>query len=846
MEDYNRSEVEEFCYQKWDGDTLGNHPYDYTIDVPPPTVSGILHLGHVYQYIIQDIPARYNALKQGSTLFPFGYDNNGIATERFVERQTGVNRTEVEPEQFKSMFDDVVPEREKRYRNRMKELGVEIDWTKDYRTISDSVRRISQESFIDLYNNGRLYREETPAIWCPECSTAISQAETESMDKPGNYHRIEFPVKDSDESFYIETTRPELLPACVSVFVHPEDDRSEDLVGEEAEVPLFDHSVPILEDDRVQLDEGSGIVMCCTFGDKTDIEWFKSYGLDLRVAINEQGNITNVSDEYNGLSTEEAREVIVDNLDDEGYLDSVRSINHTVDVHGRCDTPTEYRVSDQWYIEILDKKQEYLEVAKDMEWYPEEMFNRYRNWVDGLQWDWCISRQRDVGINFPVWYCEKCGEDIIADTDDLPVVPEQDDAPTDSCPNCGSDSIEPETDVLDTWATSSLTPLINSGWSIENGVENNDCYPMTVRPQGHDIISTWLFYTIVKCYEHTGEPPFQEVLINGHILDENLEKMSASRGNVVHPDDVIKEYSIDAIRYWCTSSSVGSDIPYKEQELESGERLIRKIWNASRLVDSLSEDLEDEPSQIKVTDQWMLDEVSRVADDVDEYLSEYEYSKAMRRLRDSFWNTFCSDYLEVAKLRDESESLDYTLRKSLRSYLLMFSPVMSFTAEYIWSEMFSDELREQDWVDISVDISVSDRERVMNAFNAISAVRKWKSVNGYSSSDEISEVEIVGDIQNVESLFKDAMNIEEIRVKPESAVPKDIDIQYEKAGSRLQNDISTVESQIASDEYQINEDGLLVTESDLELKPEEFEIVVSDDDNLISKGDVYLLDVTPY
>lgn len=844
MEEYDRKKVEDFCYNKWDGATLGDHPYDYTIDVPPPTVSGILHLGHVYQYIIQDIPARYNKLKNGSTLFPFGYDNNGIATERFVERETGVNRADVEPEEFRSLFDEVVPKREKKYRDRMKQLGVQIDWSEDYRTISDSVRRLSQESFIDLYNKGRLYREETPTIWCPECSTAISQAETESMDKPGHYHRIKFPVKDSEEEFYIETTRPELLPACVSVFVHPDDDRSDQLAGKEADVPLFDHSVPILEDDRVELDEGSGIVMCCTFGDKTDIEWFKSYGLDLRVAINEEGHITNVSEEYDGLTTEKARDRIVENLEDQGYLDEVRSIEHAVDVHGRCDTPTEYRVSDQWYIQILDKKDEYLEVADEMDWYPEEMFNRYRNWVNGLQWDWCISRQRDVGINFPVWYCEDCGEDIIADADNLPVVPEEDTAPTDDCPNCNSENIQPETDVLDTWATSSLTPLINSGWSMDSGVENSDCYPMTVRPQGHDIISTWLFYTIVKCYEHTGEPPFEQVLINGHILDENLEKMSASRGNVVHPDDVVDEYSIDAIRYWCTSSSVGSDIPYKEQELESGERLIRKLWNASRLVQNESEMVDERPDDLETVDRWMLNQISEVSEQVDEHLSEYEYSKAMRKLRDSFWNTFCSDYLEVAKLRDETKSLHYTLRKSLRSYITMFAPVLSFTSQYIWSNMFSDNLYEQSWVDISVGLSESDVKQTGNVFNAISAVRKWKSVNGYSPSESLSKVQIVGDIEDVEGLLKEAMSIQEVDVKPQDAVPKEVKINYELAGSRLQGDISTVESDIKSGDYSINEDNVLTTDSGIELKTDEYEIVVSESDDIISKENVYLLDVT--
>ena len=553
--------VEEDVYA-YDGDAETDPNTVYSIDTPPPTVSGSLHMGHLYQFTLQDFAARFHRMAGGHTFFPFGYDDNGIASERLTERELGIRHQDFTRREFQEKCREVCREYEDRFTSEMQSLAMSVDWDRTYKTIEPRVQRVSQLSFLDLYEQGREYRRKAPTIWCPDCETAISQVEQEDADKQTHFNDIAFEVVEFGDpdaapddpeaagpgetpTFTISTTRPELLPACVSVFVHPDDERNRHLIGGTARVPLFGQEVPIIEDERVDMETGSGVVMCCTFGDRTDIEWYQAHDLDLRLAIDESGTMTEVASDYEGMSTEEAREAIIEDLDEAGYLVESRDHEHTVRVHERCEVEVEYLVTEQWYVEILDRKAEYLQAGREMDWYPEKMFTRYEHWIEGLEWDWCISRQRDSGIPFPVWYCEDCGEEVLADREQLPVDPIADDPPVETCPACGGEEFRPEEDVFDTWATSSLTPLINAGWDPEElgtgtfsagDLADPELYPFDMRPQGHDIISFWLFHTVVKCYEHTGEVPFDGVLINGHVLDENREKMSSSKGNVVLPE----------------------------------------------------------------------------------------------------------------------------------------------------------------------------------------------------------------------------------------------------------------------------------------------------------------------
>ena len=827
--------VEEELYTYGDGavdpDTV------FSIDSPPPTVSGSLHWGHVYGFTLQDFVARYNRMQGTDVFFPFGYDDNGIASERLTEDELGIRHQDFGRREFQEKCREVCAQYEAEFTEKMQNLGISIDWSETYQTISPAVQRTSQLSFVDLYEQGREYRQRAPAIWCPECETAISQVETEDDEQDSHFHDIAFEVVEAGESlpatFTISTTRPELLPACVSVFVHPDDEANEDLVGNHARIPLFGQEVPIIEDERVDMETGSGVVMCCTFGDQTDIEWYQAHDLDLRIAIDESGTLTDVAGEYAGLDRDEAREAIVADLDDDGALLDRRAITHTVNVHERCGTSIEFLVTEQWYVKLLDKTEEYLEAGRQMEWYPEKMFTRYRNWIEGLQWDWAISRQRSSGIPFPVWYCAECDEEVVADRDQLPVDPLSDHPPVDACPACGHDEFVPEDDVFDTWATSSLTPLINAGWdwdaaSGEMVIERPELYPMDMRPQGHDIISFWLFHTVVKCYEHTGEVPFDSVMINGMVLDENRVKMSKSLGNIVSPDEVLEQYPVDAARYWAAGSAVGDDLPYKEKGLRAGERLMRKLWNASKLVDDLTPEERLSRPDLREIDRWLLAELDDLIETVTGHFERREFSKARDGLRSFFWHTFCDDYLEIAKqrLRDgDDRSAAYTLQTAHRRFCTLFAPILAHVTEELWRDMYGDgSVHTADWPEpLGIDADLSAGELAMDV---VAALRKYKTDHQLSMNADLDAVRVYGDVEAFADDIRRVMHVDELEsvddAPPVESVVTGVDLDYSLVGPEFGNQVGDIEAAIAQGDYEV-EDGRLHV-AGVELDAEMFEI----------------------
>jgi valyl-tRNA synthetase len=804
----------------------------FTIDTPPPTVSGNLHWGHVYGATLQDFVARFERMRGQNVFFPFGYDDNGIASERLTEEELDIAHQEFERVEFQEKCREVCATYEADFTEKMQALGVSIDWENTYQTIEPRVQRISQRSFIDLYEKGREYRQRAPTIWCPECETAISQVETEDDERGSHFHDIEFEVVGSEEVFTISTTRPELLPACVAVFVHPDDEENEDLVGQRARIPIFGQDVPIIEDERVDMETGSGVVMCCTFGDQTDIEWYQAHDLPLRIAIDETGTMTDEAGAYSGMGSGEAREAIVSDLDDDGALLDRREITHTVNVHERCGTPVEFLVTEQWYIELLDKKAEYLEAGRSMEWFPEKMFTRYKNWIEGLQWDWAISRQRSSGIPFPVWYCESCDHPVMAEKEDLPVDPLSDDPPVESCPECGHGEFVPEDDVFDTWATSSLTPLINAGWQGEDEpMTRPELYPMDMRPQGHDIISFWLFHTVVKCYEHTGEVPFDQVMINGMVLDENRVKMSKSLGNIVEPDTVLEKYPVDAARYWAAGSSVGDDLPYKEKGIVAGERLLQKLWNASKLVGSLAEDAPGErPDELTELDRWLLASLDAEIEHVTEKLENREFSKARDSLRAFFWHTFCDDYLEIAKGRvreTDDPSAKWTLETAHRRFLKLFAPVLVHVTEELWATMYAEgeSIHTAEWPEplgIEADLDAGE-----TALSVVGALRKYKSERNLALNEPLSRVRAYGEgLDAFEDDVAGAMHVESFELleeRPEiETVVAGVDLDYSVVGPEFGSDVPDIEAAIESGEYELD-DGTL-SAAGHELTPEMFTV----------------------
>ena len=859
--EYDPDTVEPRWQRRWVDEETYAYPDDdpvdpntvFSIDTPPPTVSGSLHMGHLYGFTLQDFVARFERMNGGATFFPFGYDDNGIASERLTEAELDIRHQEFERREFQAKCRDVCTQYESQFTENVQSLGVSVDWDHTYQTIEPRVQRVSQLSFVDLYDQGREYREKAPAIWCPECETAISQVETEDDEQASHFNDIAFPVASSDaDEFVISTTRPELLPACVAVFVHPDDDENQHLVGESAEVPLFGHEVPIIADERVDMETGSGIVMCCTFGDQNDIEWYQVHDLDLRVAIDESGHMTDVAEAYEGLHADAAGEAIVEDLDETGALLDRRDITHTVNVHERCGTSVEFLVTEQWYIEMLDKTDEYLEVGREMEWSPDKMLTRYEHWVEGLQWDWLISRQRSSGIPFPVWYCENCDEVIIAEKADLPVDPLSDDPPVDACPECGHDEFEPEDDVLDTWATSSLTPLINAGWDWDDEAEaftmdHPELYRFDLRPQGHDIISFWLFHTLVKCYEHTGEVPFEETMINGHVLDENREKMSKSVGNVVEPEAVLEEFPVDATRYWAAGTAVGDDFPFKEKDLRAGEKLIRKLWNASKLVESLApETYPDEPDdgELRELDRWLLAELDDRVERITALFENRAFSKARDELRSFFWNTFCDDYLEIVKQRDD-DAAAYTLRTAHRRFLKLFAPLLAHVTEELWNDMYavdpSDSIHLTDWPEpMGLE---ADHEAGAAATSVVGVLRKYKSENQLPLNAKLDAVEVYADVRGFEADITGVMHVADLTVHPDEDVPVEtvvtgIDLDYSTVGPKYGDRVGDIEAALAQNAYEIDGDNLHA--ADITLTDEEFEV----DEERQYQGDGELLEAS--
>jgi valyl-tRNA synthetase len=716
----------------------------YTIDTPPLTVSGQIHVGHVYSYTHADVVARYRRMKGEPVFYPFGYDDNGLPTERFVERRTGLRPRDAGRAAFAAACRGVAAEVEAGYERLWRRLGLSADWRLRYRTIDDRSVRIAQAAFLDLHEKGRVYRQAAPTLWCPECATAVAQADVD--DKPGvraALTTIPFFLDDGRE-LPIATTRPELLPACVAVFVHPEDRRYRDLVGRNVRTPRFDLAVPVLADPGVDREKGTGAVMCCTFGDATDVAWWRAHGLPLRLAIAPDGRMNELAGPYAGLPIRRARARALADLASAGLVRAQQEVEHTVGVHERCGTEVEYLVAPQWFIRVLDQKERFLEAGRAIRWHPAHMRARYESWVEGLTWDWCISRQRYFGVPFPIWYCRGCGATVLAERDELPVDPREEPPRTGACPRCGGAALEGETDVMDTWATSSLTPQICATLAPELPPAEFErrCRPMTLRPNAHDIIRTWDFYTIVRSLYLTGAVPWTDVLISGHSLDPRGQKISKSK---VEKDEdpvaLIERFSADAVRYWAASGRTGADTVFSEEVLRNGQRLVTTLWNAARLVRLHLEGgrADSPPADATPTDRWLLARLAETIERATGAMEGYEFASAKAEVERFFWADLCDNYLEMVKgrLYDPAapgrDAARYALHHALLGVLKMLAPAMPHVTEEIYLAGFAaDEgcasLHVSGWPQASSAWRDPEALRIGAALvDVADAARRWKA-----------------------------------------------------------------------------------------------------------------------
>ena len=672
----------------------------YSIDTPPPTVSGNLHLGHVYSYSHPDFIARFRRMCGRNVFYPMGYDDNGLPTERLVEQRLAITASQVGRKVFIERCLEISEQAEKEYQALWQRLGLSIDWRYTYRTIDELSRKTAQLSFIDLYHKGMAYRQEAPAIWCPECRTALAQADLNDGEQSTEYVTLSFAwEQEGQASGYlpVATTRPELLPSCVAIFVHPNDERYQGIDGRRVKVPLFDSIVPVLTDSSVEQLKGTGAVMCCTFGDSADVNWWYSYKLPLVESVGSDGRMTGAAGKYAGLTIDEARREIKRALEQAGLLLARQATMHTVRIHECCDTPVEYLIARQWFVRLLEFKELLLEAGERINWHPGHMLARYRSWVENLNWDWCISRQRYFGVPFPVWYCTECGDILLAEESDLPVDPLSA-APRQPC-RCGSQDFLPEQDVMDTWGTSSLSPQIVGGW-LSDPTLYERVFPFSLRPQAHEIIRTWAFYTIAKSHHHFGQLPWTDVLISGWgIAGEGMKKISKSRGGgPLAPLEMIERYSADALRYWAASTGPGKDAVISEEKIKIGAKLITKLWNTAlfseRFLDAYLPP--SDPPALSPADRWVLSSAQKLVLRCSELMENYDYAAAKAEVEVFFWSSFTDNYIEMSKQRlyDASEAglncegARYTLYTLLLCLLKLLAPFMPYVTEEIFQGLF--------------------------------------------------------------------------------------------------------------------------------------------------------------
>ena len=716
----------------------------YSIDTPPPTVSGKMHIGHAFSYSQQDFVIRYKRMQGYNIFYPFGTDDNGLPTERLIEKEKNITPQKVGRKEFiKICLNTLNKELRPKYIQDWKSIGISCDWSIFYTTINKHCQKISQKSFIDLYKQKREYRKRTPFMWCPECQTAIAQVELKDKEKESQFVYIKFDTS-INKPIVIATTRPELMPACIAIHVHPEDKRYKEFINQKAKIPFFNREVKIYANEDVDPDFGSGAVYHCTFGDMDDAEWIEKFKIQPIEIMDKDGTLNEKAGKYQGLNSKQARKAIIEDLQKAGLIQKIEPIKHVVNTHERCDTEIEILMTDQWFIKYLDLKQQFLKQGSKLNWYPKHMKNRYDNWVKGLKYDWCISRQRYFGIPFPVWYCKKCNEIILADESQLPVDPLTD-KPKDPCPKCKSTSFEPEKDILDTWATSSLTPQIVASLFPKL---YKKLYPMNLRPQAHDIISFWLFNTVVKSYLHNKINPFEDVVISGWALDPKGKKMSKSKGNIIEPQEMIQKYSADCLRFWAASSKLGEDLPFQEKELVAAQRLTTKLWNASKFSFSHLENYKlQKPKELEILDLWLLIKLNQLVKSSTDAFDKYEYSRTKIETENFFWNVFCDYYLEIIKDRlynsnkrgqQQKISAQYTLHYSLLTILKLLAPITPFITEEVYQHYYAKKekcksIHISSWPEYDPKLINKKAEKIGDkTIQLISEVRKFKSKNNKS------------------------------------------------------------------------------------------------------------------
>lgn len=783
----------------------------YVIDTPPPTVSGVLHMGHIFSYTQADFIARYQRMSGKDVYYPMGFDDNGLPTERLVEKTLKIKGSAMPREEFVAKCREVVVSAENEFRRLFKSTALSVDWKQEYQTISDDVRCLSQASFLDLIQKNEIYRDFRPTFWDWVDQTAIAQAEIENKELPATMNELLFTLEDGSP-IHIATTRPELLGACVAVMYHPEDSNAAKYKGKKAVTPLFGVKVPMIADAAVDQEKGTGLVMCCTYGDETDKEWQRTHELPRRTILSTIGRITielndkitflagvDGKDDHSELSVDncvdlektkaiflqienlkpkQAQAKMLDLLQAEKKIIKQDHIVHTVKCAERSGTPIEIIPTYQWFIKVVDKKETLLKKGSEVNWRPEHMKIRLNQWIEGLKEDWCISRQRFFGVPIPVWYSTRTGEEgkiLLPSYDQLPIDPM-----VDLPEGYSKDEVIPDKDILDTWATSSISPQINSKGISEafalDKKRHAKLFPADLRPQAHEIIRTWAFYTIAKACLHENTIPWNNIMISGWCLASDKTKMSKSKGNVVTPVALIEEKGTDSVRYWASTSRLATDTAFSEDLLKIGRKLVNKLWNASKFASQNLEKLEKTPTTAiadtqsgiiyEALDLWILSRLHKSVKKSKEAFERYEYADARVAIEDFFWNDLCDNYLELVKTRSYNDASNTpenmaqaakaqqsaltTIYHCLDTVLRLFAPFVPHITEELYSCIFDEKYKKTGSIHargmwpMAEDYPYNEKteQAGIACVDILNSIRKTKSEAGVSIKWPVAEVAV--------------------------------------------------------------------------------------------------------
>jgi valyl-tRNA synthetase len=770
---YEHEYVESKWLTMWNADMYryrGKPDADsFIIDTPPPYPTGNFHLGNALNWCYIDFVARYKRMKGFDVMFPQGWDCHGLPTEVKVETTYNVTKNQIPRYEFRGLCESLTRENIALMKGTMQRLAFSIDWSQEFVTMDPTYFEKTQKSFVRMYRGDRIYKSDHPVNWCPRCETAIAFAEVNYDSRSTVLYYVIFKGGDA-ESVQIATTRPELLGACVAIAVNPNDERHERLIGKKIRTPLYDEEVPVIGDEAVDPAFGTGAVMICTFGDKQDVRWWKKHNLPLKKVIGKDGRVTDAKN--NGVSISEAKERIIGELLENKLVTKQERIEQNVGIHDRCETAIEILSENQWFVKI--DKDVILQRAAEIQWIPPYAFYRLKNWTESVEWDWCISRQRIFATPIPAWYCDECERVLVADEGWLPVDPTEE-APRSACA-CGSSSFTPEYDVLDTWMDSSISALNVAGWPDAAYREH---FPTQLRPQGHDIIRTWAFYSILRSDALAGSKPWECVVVNGMVLGEDSQKMSKSLGNIIAPESLIEQYGTDAVRQWAAiGGSVGSDVAYNTKDLTASSRFLTKLWNVFRFaMIHLNQGVEPVIYGPKnSTEIWLIYELAGLVKSVTSSLDHFSFDEALKDIRSFVWNSLADHYVEAAKgrLYERDRYSVAALHLALDTIAKLLAPFCPFFAEELFSRINpgAESVHVQAWPEFNIKLQESiagepevtfsaASESIVIAASAsavrearhkgelikeiISSIRRWKSEQRIALNSRIEGVYIYTD-----------------------------------------------------------------------------------------------------